>query len=87
MKKIPENSSEAPKSSCHSDERISYENKKFIEYEKHRKGPGENGIKAELTDPEEIKKNEEWLRKEGFSVIVSDKISLDRALVDWRPPA
>jgi hypothetical protein len=68
------------------DELISWENTAFFEYERRRKGPGEQGLPFELTDPSEIKENEEWQRKEGFYKIVSDKISVDRALPDFRPP-
>lgn len=66
-------------------EKISWIDEKFVEMEKRRKGPGEQGEPYYLTDPVEIKENEEWYKKEGFFVIVSDKISVDRAMPDFRP--
>lgn len=69
------------------DEKISYEDQKFIEYEERRKGPGEHGEPYVLTNATEIQENEMWLKKEGFSVIVSDKISVDRVIPDIRAPA
>lgn len=68
-----------------SDEKISFEDKELIEYEEKRKGPGEQGKPFYLTDPEDLKTNNEWITKEGFSVIVSDQISVNRALPDYRP--
>ena len=69
------------------DEKISYEDQKFIEYEERRKGPGEHGEPYILTNAKEIEENDMWLKKEGFSVIVSDKISVDRVIPDIRVPA
>jgi len=66
-------------------EKIDWENTRFIEYEARRNGPGEQGKPYELTDPEDIKKNEDLFKQEGFYVLVSDKISVQRALKDWRP--
>lgn len=68
-------------------ERISYEDEKFIQYEARRRGPGEQGVPFNLTDPKEIEENEKWYKIEGFYVTVSEKISVDRALPDKRPKA
>lgn len=65
-------------------ERISWEDADLIRFDKTRIGPGEHGIGVIITDPEEIKLNEEWMEKEGFYAGVSDKISLTRALPDQR---
>lgn len=65
--------------------KVSWEDINFINYEKTRIGPGEHGIEVIVTDPEELRKNKEWLAKEGFFVEVSNKISLTRALPDRRP--
>lgn len=65
--------------------KVSWEDISFINYEKTRVGPGEQGAEVLITDPEELKENLEWLRKEGFYVGVSNKISLTRALPDRRP--
>jgi hypothetical protein len=67
--------------------KISYENVKFREYEARRKGPGENAEPFNLTNAKEIEENEKWYKKEGFYVLVSDKISVDRAIPDNRPKA
>lgn len=66
-------------------EKISWEDLDWINYEKTRVGPGENGEDFIETDPELIKQNEEWVKKEGFYVEVSNKISLTRALPDHSP--
>lgn len=64
-------------------ERIDWQDLDFIEYELTRNGAGErSGFK--LTDPDEIAKNDEALNVHGISLVVSDKISLTRALVDPR---
>lgn len=68
-----------------SDEKRSWEDWDFINYEKTRVGPGELGEPVVITNPEEIKKNQEWERKEGFWVEVSNQISLSRSLPDYRP--
>ena len=57
---------------------------KFIEYEKSRKGPGEQGKPFKLTDPEDIKLNEKLFKIEGLYVVVSDKISVNRSVPDTR---
>ena len=67
------------------DDKISWENKTFIEYEETRVGPGEQGKTYNLEDAEEIEQNKEMFLKEGFYVLVSDKISQVRALPDMRP--
>lgn len=59
---------------------------KFIEYEKLRVGPGEQGKEHILTDPEDIKLNEKVLEQNGLNGVVSDKISVNRSLPDTRPP-
>ena len=67
------------------DEKILWEDSDFILYEQTRVGPGEHGKVYNETDPEEIKKNEEWVKKEGFYVESSNKISVTRALPERRP--
>lgn len=53
-----------------------------IALEKIRKGFGEHGADVVLTDPNEIAQNEELYKKTGFSVVVSNKISVNRSLSD-----
>lgn len=67
------------------DYRISWENQSFIEYEAKRKGNGEQGLPFELQNPNDIRTNDKLFNQEGFFVLVSDKISLERALPDKRP--
>lgn len=67
------------------DNKRCWEDWDFINYEKTRVGPGELGKPVVITDPEEIKKNQEWERKEGFWVEVSNQMSLSRSLPDYRP--
>jgi hypothetical protein len=66
--------------------KISWEDLGWINYEKTRVGPGEGGQPYIETDPDLIKKNAEWVRKEGFFVETSNKISVTRSLPDHRPP-
>jgi flagellar biosynthesis/type III secretory pathway M-ring protein FliF/YscJ len=67
------------------EDKILWEDIEFTNYELTRKGPGEFGNAVEVKDPEELKKNEEWLKKEGFYVEVGNSISLTRALPEHRP--
>lgn len=67
------------------DNKISWEDRDFINYEKTRVGPGELGKPVVVTDPDELKTNQEWERKEGFYVEVSNQISVSRSLPDFRP--
>lgn len=67
-------------------EKIDYHNYKFMEEEAAREGPGEQGKPFYLTDPDEVEQSQELLRKFGFAVMVSDKISVNRSLPDVRLP-
>lgn len=58
---------------------------KFIEYEKTREGPGEQGKEYKLTDPDEIARNEKIYKENGLYGLVSDKISVNRSIPDMRP--
>ena len=62
----------------------SWENAEQIYKDSLRVGFGEHGEPAILTDPEEIKKNEELRREFGTSVLISDKISVNRSIPDHR---
>ena len=53
-------------------------------YESQRKGPGENGNAVILTDEDEISLNEKSHLENGFSGIISDKISVNRSVPDIR---
>lgn len=57
---------------------------KFMIYEKHRVGFGENGAAAILEDYDEIAENDRLYLKSGFSDVVSNKISVNRSIPDPR---
>lgn len=58
---------------------------KFIEYEKTREGPGEQGSGYVLTDPADIELNQKVFKENGLYGVVSDKISVNRSIPDTRP--
>jgi polypeptide N-acetylgalactosaminyltransferase len=58
----------------------------FIANELKRSGLGEQGEPVFLTDAAEIVLNEKLYNKTGFSVVVSDKISVNRSVTDFRNP-
>lgn len=64
-------------------QRIDWHDYDFIDYERTRTGPGERSGYS-LTDPIEIAKSEESIKTVGVSLIVSEKVSLTRALKDPR---
>lgn len=57
----------------------------FIAYERSREGPGEQGKPFVLTEPHDIELNQELFNEEGLYVVVSDKISVNRSIPDYRP--
>lgn len=63
-----------------------WEDFEYMRNEKTRMGPGEQGTEVIITDPDELVKLEESVRREGFYVEVSDKFSLTRAIPDHRLP-
>lgn len=65
-------------------DRVDWHDYKFIKYEKSRVGPGEQGKPYKLTHPDDIKLNDELFKTEGFYVIVSDTISVNRSVPDTR---
>jgi polypeptide N-acetylgalactosaminyltransferase len=56
----------------------------FIKAEGRRIGPGEQGKAVKLVDQSEITLNEKLYNQTGFSVVVSDKISVSRSIPDFR---
>ena len=58
----------------------------YMKTQKSRQGPGENGQILVLTN-EERQLAESLHDKEGFNVVISDKISLSRAVPDQRSAA
>lgn len=67
-------------------ERMDWHDLKFIEYEKSRKGPGEQGEAFQLEDLQDISFNKKLFKDHGIYVLVSDKISPNRSVPDTRPP-
>ena len=66
--------------------RISWENYRLIYSDLARTGFGEHGKGESLTDSNEIKENEELFKTFGMSVVISDKISVNRSIPDFRHP-
>lgn len=58
---------------------------KFIEYEKSRVGPGENGS-AFIPSESDVKEDLKTLTKYGYHKIASEKISVNRSVYDSRDP-
>lgn len=54
--------------------------------DRERVGPGENGAAVRLTNETEIALNDKLYKETGFSVVVSDKISVNRSIQDTRHP-
>lgn len=69
----------------HPNEFVDWHDYKAIAAEKSRKGPGEQGAGVRLGADEEKEKGALY-RTNGFNALVSDKISLYRALRDIRHP-
>lgn len=67
-------------------ERKDWHDWEFIEYEKSRQGPGEQGKPHVLTDPGDIELNEKLFPVEGLYAVISDKISVNRSVPDTRLP-
>jgi hypothetical protein len=65
------------------DKKIDWHDHDFINYEENRSGPGERSGYV-LTNPEEIKLNEDLSKTYGLSMVVSDKVSVNRSLIDPR---
>lgn len=65
--------------------KVDWHDYKLILAEKSQVGPGEKGTPFFLTDPVEIARNDESILEEGFAVLVSEKISLNRSMADARP--
>jgi hypothetical protein len=68
------------------DEKIDWNDYPQLYMDSQRKGFGEQGQLMELTDLNDISKNEELYRTFGMSVLKSDKISVNRSVPDFRDP-
>jgi hypothetical protein len=68
------------------DEKIDWNDYLQLYMDSQRKGFGEQGQLMELTDANDISKNEELYQTFGMSVLKSDKISVNRSVPDFRDP-
>lgn len=66
--------------------KVDWHNHTAIEADKKRRGPGEQGKKFVLTDPDDIKRNNKLLRVNGYFAVASDIISPNRSVGDIRHP-
>lgn len=67
-------------------QKIDWHNHTHIAIEKSRKGPGEQGKKFTLTNPDDIKRNNELNQVNGYWAVASDIISPNRSVNDIRHP-
>lgn len=65
-------------------EKKDYHDYEFIQMEATQEGPGEQGRKYELSEPDDVERNNELKKNLGFSAVVSDHISVNRSLSDVR---
>ncbi|CAO1312716.1 unnamed protein product [Diamesa hyperborea] len=65
-------------------DRFDWSNYELMEEELKRTGFGEHGESATLTDLSEIEENKESFKTFGMSVIISDKISVNRSVPEFR---
>ena len=66
--------------------KVDWHNYTLIDIEKHRKGPGEQGKAFKLTNPNDIKRNNELNKVNGYWAVASDIISVNRSVADIRHP-
>lgn len=69
-----------------SSKKIDWNDYELINREASRTGFGEHGKGEKLEVPEDIKKNEELFKQYGMSVLISDKMSVNRSIPDFRHP-
>lgn len=67
-------------------EKIDWNDYEIIARDLVRTGFGEHGRGETLTDPGEIAQNNELWEKMGLSVVINDKISVNRSIPDFRHP-
>jgi hypothetical protein len=66
--------------------KVDWHNWTHIAMEKSREGPGEQGIAFALTNPDDIRRNNELNRVNGYYAVASDLISVNRSIKDIRHP-
>jgi polypeptide N-acetylgalactosaminyltransferase len=82
--KNPKNYEKIPKNVKKFEVCRDWHNYKLINDEKNREGFGEHGIAAHLDDPREKLENEKFYNATGISVLISNKISVNRSIPDSR---
>lgn len=66
--------------------KIDWHDYKFIENEKQREGPGEQGRGVTEVNPDEEDLNQRLFDENGYYGLISDKISVNRSIGDLRNP-
>lgn len=66
--------------------KVDWHNYTLIDIENHRKGPGEQGKAFKLTNPDDVKRNKELNKVNGYWAVASDIISVNRSVADIRHP-
>lgn len=66
-------------------QKIDWLDHEFVEKEKQRSGPGEFGVPV-ILDKDEAERSKNITEEYSYNVVVSDRISLDRAIPDTRAP-
>lgn len=61
-----------------------WHNRTLMQLERHRHGPGEHGLPYSLDDADDIELNNKLKKDTGYFSVVSDKISVHRAIPDIR---
>lgn len=70
----------------HSLEKIDWTDYRYLESERERSGPGEHGERYILKSDSDIKLNEQLIKVNGYSGLVSDHVSVNRSIKDIRHP-
>ena len=68
------------------DDKIDWNDYELIKSDSLKKGFGEHGKGEMLTKTEEIEKNKQLFEQFGMSVLISDMISVNRSIPDFRHP-
>lgn len=66
-------------------ERLDWHDYEFMKIESERTGFGEKGEGFKFTDPKDVELDSKIGEDEGLHVLVSDKISVNRSVIDTRP--
>lgn len=67
--------------------KIDWHDYEFIDYERNRVGPGEQGAAVNDISPDEEALNQRLFDENGYNGLISDKISVNRSIKDLRHPS